>query len=65
MGASTKVEFAFSLTSAATSRDVVGSMVEVSMKRREDSVGGLGRVVVRMESKTERTCFGSGRAVMM
>lgn len=63
MGASTKVPWDVAVTVAATSREVVGSMVEQSMKRREVWVpeeGGWERTWL----KTDLTWMGSGRTVM-
>ena len=55
-------EEAWSETRAATEREVMGSIVEQSMKRRVSSVGGLGREEERIVSKTPFTWCGSGRA---
>jgi len=55
MGASTNFEPAFSFTHFATSRDVVGSMVETSMNSLELSVGGFGSDDARTSSKTPLT----------
>lgn len=54
-----------SLTSFATSRDVVGSMVEVSMNNLLLWVGALGKEEARISSKTALTCLGSGSAETM
>ena len=75
MGASRKtlVSLVLSLTSEAMVRDVDGSMVEQSMKRRCDGddvdVDVDGKDVnlsffPRILSNTPRTCCGSGRTVM-
>jgi hypothetical protein len=52
-------------TIEATERDVTGSIVEQSIKRRDSSVGAGGRVEARMASKTDLTCWGSGSTVMI
>ncbi len=63
MGASTKAPADLEETSWARDREVAGSMVEQSMKRRE--VGSLGREEEMMDSITDLTCCGSGREVIM
>lgn len=63
MGASTKVPEAVVEMVWAMRREVWGSMVEWSMKRRDGVVGSRGEA--RMESKTEVMCVGDGRARWM
>lgn len=62
-----ELELVAESTREATAREVMGSMVEQSMKRRVGSVveDGGGKGESRMESKTARTCWGSGREVMI
>ena len=66
MGASTKRPWEVECTAFATSRDEAGSIVEQSMKRREEfatlvvASGGL-----RICANTFLTCEGSGRTVMV
>lgn len=52
--------------SAATAREVIGSIVEQSMYRREPDDGAVDiDEAARMDLKTAWTCEGSGREVMM
>src|SRR5271156_5688568 len=53
------------LTREATLREVVGSIVEQSMKRRDFSVGGGGKAEAKIVSKTDLTWWGWGRGLMI
>jgi hypothetical protein len=62
IGASTKPEAgAAAWRAVATAREVVGSTVEQSIKRR----GVSGRGVLRIASKTDLIWLDSGRAVII
>lgn len=67
MGASTNLaegSEAEEWTREATNREVVGSIVEQSTKRRVDNVGAVGRADTNIFSNTDLTCCGSGKTVM-
>ena len=63
-GASTNSLSSSFRTACAMVREVVGSMVEESMKRRSWWSFGSSPFVL-MEAKTSLTIFGEGRQVMM
>ena len=65
MGASTKTPDDEEDTDEATLRDVNGSIVLQSMKSRVGVEGSVGRGEARIEEKSDCTCCGSGRTLMI
>ena len=67
IGASTNAPEELSCTDEATLREVMGSIVEQSMKRRDLCVSELidGRGEESIDPKADSTCWGSGRTVII